>query len=111
MKDYYSTRGRRVYDLGQDIPRNDLALFIEARSPNLVAISADIVEDECKFVYDVNNKIVPASKRSGAISIVGGARIPSDFSGRLRCDLLSNNISDIMPLHERLSKRKVAAAK
>ncbi|MCL5268348.1 MAG: cobalamin B12-binding domain-containing protein [Bacteroidetes bacterium] len=69
---YLISQGWRMYHLGQDILTDDLALFIEAKKPNLVAISADIVEDERRFVYDINNKIVPATKKAGAISVVGG---------------------------------------
>lgn len=96
------SEGWRVYHLGQDIPTSDLALFVKTKKPQLVAISADIVEDERSFVYQVNNTIVPPAKKSGAVTIVGGSRIPSRFKGRLKCDLLSDNIADIVPIHQKL---------
>ncbi len=107
---FLASEGWRVYHLGQDIPTSDLALFVKAKKPQLVAINADIVEDERRFVYHVNNTIVPPAKKVGAITIAGGSQIPSRFKGRLKCDLLSDNIADIVPVHERLAnERRVGA--
>ncbi len=100
------SEGWNVYHLGQDIPTKDLALFIKAKKPRLVALSADIVPDERKFVYDVNNRIVPSAKAAGAMVVVGGSQIPTGFKGRLKCDLLSDNISDIVLVHEKLLEER-----
>ena len=108
---YLTSEGWRVYHLGQDIPTDDLALFISAKKPNLVAISADMVDGERKFVYAVNNKIVPAARKGGSFTVLGGSKIPSVFSGRLKCDLLSDNIQDIKGVHHDMINRKAVAAK
>ncbi len=106
---YLTSQGWRVYHLGQDIPTDDLSFFIRSKKPNLVAISADIVDAERKFVFGINNKIVPAAKKAGAMTIAGGLQIPSRFSGRLKCDMLSDSISDIMAIHHNMTKEAAEA--
>ena len=108
---YLTSEGWKVFHLGQDIPTDDLALFIRAKKPHLVAISANTVEDERKFVYGINNKIVPAAKKVGALTIVGGAGIPGRFSGRLKCDVLSENIADCMAIHKEFIDEQSAVTK
>lgn len=108
---YLASEGWRVYHLGQDIPTEALVMFIKSKKPKLVAVSASIIENERAFVYDVNNKIVPAAKKSGAMTILGGSGIPSRFSDRLKCDLLSDNVSDIRTVNERIVNEKTTASK
>lgn len=108
---FLTSQGWKVYHLGQDIPTGDLALFIKARRPNLVAISADVVEDEKTFVYGVNNKIVPPANKVKAMTVVGGSEIPSRFTARLKCDMLSDNIADIISIHEKILNGKRVGAK
>lgn len=108
---FLTSEGWKVYHLGQDIPTSDLALFVKTKKPQLVAISADIVEDERHFVYHVNNTIVPPAKKAGAVTIVGGSQIPSRFKGRLKCDLLSDDIADIVAVQARLENERETAAK
>ncbi len=108
---FLTSEGWKVYHLGQDIPTDDLALFIMAKKPDLLAISADIIEDEKRFVSDMNNKIVPAAKKAGSITIVGGPSVPSKFTGRLKCDILSDSITDIKSVHQRLINEKDVTVK
>ncbi len=100
---YLTSEGWKVYHLGQDIPTDDLSLFIRAKKPNLVAISASTINDERRFVYGVNNKIAAAAHKAGALTIVGGSHMPSRFLGRLKCDLLSDNIADIRGIHQKMT--------
>lgn len=108
---FLTSEGWRVYHLGQDIPTDDLALFVMAKKPDLLAISADIIENEKLFVSDINNKIVPAASKAGALTIVGGPNIPARYAGRLKCDTLSENIADVKQVHERLINERAATVK
>ncbi len=108
---YLTSEGWKVYHLGPDIPTEDLVAFIQIRKPDLVAVSADIIENERSFVLDVNNKIVAAAKKVGAITIVGGCDLPVRFKGRLKCDHLSDDISDIKIVHEKIVNEKVPVSK
>ncbi len=108
---YLTSEGWKVYHLGQDIPTEDLATFIQMKKPDLVAVSADIIENERSFVLAVNNKIVAAAKKAGALTIVGGSGLPSRFKGRLKCDHQSGDIADIKLIHEKILKEKVLVSK
>ncbi len=108
---YLTSEGWRVYHLGQDIPTADLAAFTRVKKPNLVAMSADIVENERSFVFSINNKIVPAAKKVGAMTILGGSGVPARFAGRVKCDLLSEDISDMRKVHEGMLNERTAGTK
>jgi excisionase family DNA binding protein len=108
---YLTSEGWRIYHLGQDIPTEDLVTFIKIKKPDLVALSADIVENERSFVFNVNNKIVPAAKNVGGMTILGGSGVPARFGGRVKCDLLSEDITDMKEVHERILNKRTAAPK
>ncbi len=108
---FLTSEGWKVYHLGRDIPTDDLVLFVRAKKPDLLAISADIVEDEEAFIAGINNKVLPAAKKAGAFTIIGGPRMKSRFGGRLKGDLLSDDISDIRSVHEKMLSRKRVAVK
>ena len=92
---YLQSRGWKTYNLGQSTPTASILTAIKKRKPDLVVVSALVVDEEKKFVRDVNQKILPASHRIGAKLVVGGGNMKTKFGSRLRADFVSESIRDL----------------
>ena len=97
---YLQSRGWKTYNLGQSTPTASVLSAIKKRKPDLVVLSALLVDRKKKFVRDVNLKIYPASHRAGAKLSVGGARLRSEFVDRLKADFISDSIRDLEKLSD-----------
>lgn len=103
---YLQSRGWRTYNLGQSTPTRSVLSAIKKRKPDLLLLSALVVDREKKFVSDVNLKIYPATHRAGALLIVGGASVKSRFADRLKADFVSESIMDLEKLSDPKLYRK-----
>ncbi|MCX6134018.1 MAG: cobalamin-dependent protein [Ignavibacteriales bacterium] len=97
---YLQSRGWKVFNLGQSTPTPSLLAAIKKRKPDLVVLSALIVDHERQFLRDVNNKILPACHRVGAKLAVGGAQMKSRFGDRLKPEFVSESIADFEDMSE-----------
>jgi excisionase family DNA binding protein len=91
---YLQSRGWKTLNLGQSTPTPSILAAIKKRKPDLIVLSALVVDREKKFLRDVNQKIVPVSHRVGATLAVGGAKMKSKYGDRLKSDFVSESIAD-----------------
>jgi methanogenic corrinoid protein MtbC1 len=104
---YLQSRGWKTMNLGQSTPTASVLSAIKKRKPDLVVLSALFVDRKKKFVRDVNTKIYPTTHRIGAKLMVGGAKMKSMFGDRLKADLVSDSIHDLIELSDpKLYRRK-----
>ncbi len=94
VSSYLTVEGWQVYHLGADTPTKDLVSAIERRRPNLVVLSAVIIEQEQEFLKDIAQIILPAVRQTGGKLAVGGAGISERFGKRLKADFVSDSILD-----------------
>jgi excisionase family DNA binding protein len=92
---YLQSRGWQTYNLGQSTPTVSILAAIKKRKPHLVVVSALVVDQEKKFLRDVNQKILRTSHRVGAKLVVGGGKMKTKFGSRLRADFVSESIRDL----------------
>jgi len=92
---YLQSRGWKTYNLGQSTPTASILTAIQKRKPDLVVVSALVVDQEKKFLRDVNQKILRTSHRIGAKLLVGGGKMKTKLGGRLRADFVSDSIRDL----------------
>lgn len=92
---YLTVKGWKVYNLGQNTPTKSLVHAMKIHKPTIVIVSALRVENERKFVRDVNQTILRVAHRAGAKLVVGGANMKSKFGARLKADLVSESMRDI----------------
>jgi MerR family transcriptional regulator, light-induced transcriptional regulator len=93
---YLQSRGWKTLNLGQSTPTSAILAAIKKRKPDLVVLSAVVLDHERKFVSDVNQKILPASHRAGAKLAVGGPGMRSKYGTRLKSDFVSETIADFV---------------
>ena len=91
---YLETEGWHVTFLGQSTPSKSVANAIRTHKPDLVALSATIVENERQFLHRMNNDIHPAASRMRARLAVGGHTIRARFGNRLKADHLCDSIAE-----------------
>ncbi len=94
VSSYLTVEGWTVYHLGADTPAHGLVSAIERRKPNLVVLSAVMIEQEQKFLRDVSETILPAVRRNNGKLAVGGPRLEKRFGKKLKADFVSESISD-----------------
>lgn len=92
---FLAVKGWKVYNLGQDTPTKSLVEAIKRYKPTVVVLAALIVENERKFVRDVNQTILRPAHRVGAKVLVGGANMKSKLGTRLKADIISESMRDI----------------
>jgi methanogenic corrinoid protein MtbC1 len=92
---YLETEGWHVTYLGQSLPSTSVVDAIRAHKPNLVALSATIVQNERTFLNTVNHKILPVARRVRAKLAIGGHNIKERFGARIKADHLCNSIVEI----------------
>ena len=91
---YLETEGWHVTFLGQSSPSKSVVNAIKAHKPDLIALSATIVENERKFLTAMNNDVQPAARRARAILAVGGHNIRARFGSRINADHLCDSIAE-----------------
>lgn len=92
---YLQAQGWTVLNLGQSTPVDSLINAIKKRKPQLVVVSARVLEHERRYLRAINQKIFPAAHRLGARVAVGGPEMKSRFGDRLRTDFVSHSILDL----------------
>lgn len=94
INQYLTTQGWRTLFLGARTPTRSLVFSINRNKPDLVVLSSLVVDDDSKFVSDINEEIVPAVRSIGAKLAVGGASMVERFGNVLRSDVVSDAILD-----------------
>ena len=94
VNQYLTAEGWRTLFLGPQTPTDSLVFSINRNRPDLLVLTALVVEDEKRFIQRVNHEIVPALQKLGGRLAVGGAGIKRRFSGVLKADFLSDSILD-----------------
>ncbi len=92
---YLETEGWRVTFLGQSTPAKSVVSAIGLHKPDLVALSAAILPSEQRFLYSVNNQILPAARRARAQLVVGGHNLKARFAGRIKADYVCDTIGEL----------------
>jgi len=92
---YLAVKGWKVYNLGQNTPTKSLVGAIKRYKPTIVVLAALLVENERKFVRDVNQTILRPAHRVGAKLVIGGAKMKTKFGGRLKADVVSESMRDV----------------
>ncbi len=100
ISQYLTTQGWRTLFLGSRTPTRSLVFSINRNKPQLVVLSSLVVENEKKFLADINNEIVPAVQSLGAKLAVGGAGMAQRFNGKLRADFVSDSILEYAQIAE-----------
>lgn len=115
VEQYLTSEGWRTLYLGPQTPTDSLVFSISRNRPDLVILSVLVVNDEDRFVSDVNDEIMPALRRVGGRLSIGGPDIARRFSGVLQADHLANSILDVaqvadLPAFERSIRSAPAGA-
>ncbi len=111
VSNYLTVEGWQVFHLGANVPTGDLLGAIERRKPNLVVVSAMIVENERKFVRDINERIIKAVHRVHGKLAVGGAGMKERFGKKVKADFLTASIEDYRTIgHSDLFRSKEKAS-
>jgi excisionase family DNA binding protein len=100
VNQYLTAEGWRTLFLGSQTPTDSLVFSINRNKPDLVIVSAIVIEDEKRFIRDVNHEILPAVRSVGGKLAVGGASITQRYGQRLEADFLSDSILDYAQIAE-----------
>ncbi len=80
---------------GVNLPVKSFISGIETYKPDLVCLSATIIEDKSMFEKEVK-KIYDASKAVGAYFIIGGSAVDKFLAAKGVCDALVINIKELL---------------
>ncbi len=94
VNQYLTTEGWRTLFLGPQTPTDSLVFSINRNRPDLVVMTAIVIEDEKQFIHDINHEVVPALRKIGGRLAVGGPDLVRRFTGVLKADFLSESIHD-----------------
>lgn len=100
VEQYLTSEGWRTLYLGPQTPTDSLVFSINRNRPDLVVLSVLVVNNEDRFVRDVNQEIVPALHKVGGRLSIGGPGIASRFSRVLHADHLADSILDLAHVSE-----------
>ncbi len=100
---YLESEGWQVLFLGQASPAKSLESAIKTLKPDLVALSATIIQNERRFLRAINNTIHPAVRRAKARLAIGGPGIKARLNGRVKADFLCDTIADCEEIANRKS--------
>jgi methanogenic corrinoid protein MtbC1 len=92
VNQYLTSEGWRTLFLGPQTPTDSLVFSINRNRPDLVVMTSIVIEDERRFIHDVNHEIVPALRKLGGRLAIGGPGVARRFTGVLKADFLSESI-------------------
>ncbi len=94
INQYLTSQGWRTLFLGSRTPTQSLVFSINRNKPDLVVLSSLVVDDEDKFIRDINDDIMPAVQGVGGRLAVGGANMTERFNGRITASYITDSILD-----------------